>query len=154
MYEKLQQQINQFYNNKYLRNRYPSLSYVPSVHGFLNLDSPDVAAVALGYKPAALFSDTQSDVNSYFIDRCVYRGNELLFLDEDSIVICERQDFNKFRAIYEVQGKDKEWGELLGYPKHLVDLFCECSAGREIPDWNTYDKKAEEIALRLCMEMD
>jgi hypothetical protein len=69
-------------------------------------------------------------------------------------VVCERKDFDKYKAIFNKPNTSREWGELLGYPKHLVDLFVECCEGREIPDWDTYNTKAEEMALRLCMEMD
>ena len=153
MIEKLNEQIHEFYNNKYLRNRYPSLSYFPS-HRFFNGDCPDLAAVALGYKPAALWHENWTDANSDYITSCCYRGNELLYLDTHAVVVCERKDFDKYRAIFNKPNTSREWGELLGYPKHLIDLFVECSEGREIPDWGTYDAKAEEIALRLCMEID
>ena len=168
MFEKLEQQVHEFYSNKYLRNRYPSLSYVSTKHGFINGDSPDIAAVALGYKPAALWHEDWSDVNSHYITKCAYRGKELFHLgghysnyfnksEANSIVVCDRADFSKFELIFNQVGKCREWGELLGYPKHLVNLFAEfveCDSGRNLPDWDTYNAKAEEMALRLCLDMD
>ena len=150
MYEKLEKQVHEFYNNQYLRNRYPSLSYIPS--DFVE-SCPDVAAVALGYKPAAWLGKP-SKTDLHFITGCCYRGKELFYLDECNVLICDRKDFEKFKEIWGTPNSDKEWGTLLGYPEHLVNLFCECSEGREFPDWEKYNLKAEHIALKMCMDID
>jgi hypothetical protein len=149
MFEKLEQQVHEFYNNKYLRNRYPSLGLVPC-NGFGNgKATADLAAVALGYAPAAIIgaSCIKSEANDYFLMKCLYRGKEMLYLSEDIIAICNREDFDKFREMYDRSYYERDWGELLGEPKHLIDL-------RKEYRWDTYHYKAEEMALRLCMEMD
>lgn len=158
MYENLDKEVHEFYNNKYLRNRYPSMSYIRSVHSFVNDDSPDIAAVALGYKPAAyeVARKIKQPVNDFYLTKCYYRGFELLHINDD-IVICKRCDFDKFREVFGKPKMDfnhREIGQLLGYPEHLIDLYEKCREGRILPDWDTYHAKAEEIALKLCMELD
>lgn len=155
MFEKLEQQVHEFYNNKYLRNRYSSLWFVPG-NGFSEGKdgaSAELAAVALGYAPAAIIgaSCIKSEANDYFLMKCLYRGKEMLYLSEDTIAICNREYFDKFREMYDRPYYEREWGDLLGEPKHLIDLR---NKYKNFLDWDTYNLKAEEMALRLCLEMD
>ena len=126
------------------------MSYIPS--DFVN-SCPDIAAVALGYKPVALCGKP-SEIDWEFIFLCSYRGQDIFYLDEDNVVICPRKDFEKLKVVLNTPNSDKELGILLGYPEHLVNLFCEFIESREFPDWEKYNLKAEEIALKMCMDID
>jgi hypothetical protein len=150
--EKHEATIHKFYNCEYLKNRYPSANYIFTC--FFYPESPDLVAVALGYKPSVLLSaeELKSEFNDHYATRCYYRGKELCYLDENSVVICDKDDKEKFCAIFNKDNTDKEWGTLLGYPEHLVDLFVECTKEKYL-DWTTYNTQAEEIALKIAFNL-
>ena len=153
MYDKHESIIHNFYNCVYLKNRYPSAYYVST--NFLYPENPDIVSVALGYKPSVLLSseELKSDFNDYYATKCYYRGKELFYLDEDNVVICDREDSERFRAIFKKENTSKEWGMLLGYPEHLVNIFVECCEGREIPDWGKYDNLVDEMACKIVFNL-
>lgn len=158
MFEKHENFIHAFYTNTYLKNRYPSPSYI-SQDVFLYPECPDLASVGLGYKPAVFIGQEQlnNDVNDYFLMKCLYAGKRLFYMDNGTCIIGDKEQEHEFRSLFKEDGEcilglDEKWGRLLGYPEHLVDLFLELRCGQELPDWTEYDKRAEEAAMKIFVE--
>ena len=94
--------------------------------------------------------ELKSEFNDHYATRCYYRGKELCYLDENNVVICDKDDVKNFSAIFNKDNTCKEWGTLLGYPEHLVDLFVEF---KKYLDWITYNTQAEEMALKIVFNL-
>jgi hypothetical protein len=157
MYEEQKNFIHKFYSNIYLVNRYAFPGCL-ATGPFLDGACIDLAAVALGYKPACIIEgDINLPINDYFITLCYHRNKVLLDLSEirncgNVYIVCDPDRVNDFKNIEWFSGKESAdivLGELLGIPKHLIDLFIECYKNSEIPDWNYYNNKADIIAQEI-----
>ncbi len=142
--------IEKFYSDNYLKNRYPSPAYLLQQGPFQNGDSPDLAAVALGFKKSAILpiKDLSREVNDYYLTQSLYSGKTVYYLDEYQIaIICDRQNLDKIIDAYR-NCNDSELGIALDYPTHLVYLFSQCMENG-FPNWKEYDRKAEEFAKKF-----
>ena len=154
MYPEHTDLVRRFYEDAYLRNRYPSLSYI-SQNIFIYPQCPDLASVALGHKPSCLIDaeDLKDVFNDYFLTHSCYRGKHLVYLSEELCAVCDAEDIESFKSLMNhdgtfKEGHDAEWGRLLGYPNHLVRLFVKYISGQN-PDWDMYDLMAERKAMKM-----
>ncbi len=149
--EEYDQFIYDFYNSVYLRNRYPSPAYAPNQGPFKDGDSPDLAAVALGFKKSAIIpvNDLKRNINDAYLMTCLYAGKTISYIDSrDIAIVCDVKDKNQLIDAIE-QFNHFKIGLLLDYPKHLVYIYTECTAENQIPNWKEYNQKAEAFARKL-----